>query len=132
MASYPTQNARPHGRAGTVLSLTSVLLLAACASAPTQPAAVRAAEQAIAAVDQTVRADLSSPELIEAREKLNAARHAAAHGRMGDAERFALESQVNTELASARSEAARARALNEELKRSAQTLMEELQRKPGA
>lgn len=55
MIPCPLQDARRHGRARTALSLASVLLLVACASAPTQPAAaLRAAAQAIAPQERTM------------------------------------------------------------------------------
>lgn len=129
MARIPTRSSRlyylvPAGIAG-------VLLLAACASTPEPTVALKAAEQAIAAADRTRVADTASPELSEAREKLAAAQSAAQAERMVESERLAVESRVDAELAFARIEAAKARAVNEEMERSTDTLTQEMNRNAG-
>jgi hypothetical protein len=125
-----------HSRAaavvGLVVGLGGALLLAACASMPPEPTvAIKAAEQAIAAADQTRVADAASPELSEAREKLTAARTAAQGKQMIVAERLALESRVDAELASAKIEASKSKAVNDEIKHSTETLRQEMQRNTG-
>ena len=96
----------------------------------------QAAEQAIAAADRTRIADAASPELSEAREKLTAAQAAVQDEKLKDrmivAERLALESRVDAELASAKNEAAKAKAVNDEIKQSTATLLQEMQRNTGA
>lgn len=124
---------RPHLLATAALGLAAALTLAACASAPTEPTvALKAAEQAIAAADQTRVADAASPELGEAREKLTAAHSAVAAKKMIEAERLAIESRADAELSSAKTENAKAMAVNEEIKQSTATLAQEMQRNAGA
>jgi hypothetical protein len=124
-------------RAAGIAVMGSVLLLTACASTPPEPTvALKAAEQAIAAADRTRIADAASPELFEAREKLTAAQAAVQNEELKDrmivAERLALESRVDAELASAKNEAAKAKAVNDEIKQSTATLSQEMQRNTGA
>jgi hypothetical protein len=113
--------------------LAAVLLVAACASTPPEPTvALKAAEQAIATADQTRVADAASPELNEARQKLTAAQSAAQDKHMVEAERLAFESRVDAELASAKSEALKAQAVNDEMKRGTEALTQEMDRNSGA
>jgi Domain of unknown function (DUF4398) len=115
-----------------VVTITSALLFSACASTPPIPTvALNAAEQAIATADRARVADTSSPELSEARQKLTAAQAAVQEKRMVEAERLALESRADAELSAAKSEAAKAIAVNEEMKRSTETLKQEMQRNSG-
>jgi hypothetical protein len=124
-------------RAAMLAAVCSVFTIAACASTPPEPTvALKAAEQAIAAADRTRIADAASPELSEAREKLTAAQAAAQNEKLKDrmivAERLALESRADAELASAKNEAAKAKAVNDEIKQSTATLSQEMQRNTGA
>jgi len=129
--SVPTSRLRK--RAAVVASLGGALLFAACASTPPEPTvAIKAAEQAIAVADQARITDSASPELREAREKLTAAQRAAQDKRMVEAERLAHESRVDAELASAKTAAAKEKAVNDEIKRSTATLAQEMQRQSGA
>lgn len=119
-------------RAAAILSLASVGLMAACATVPPEPTvALKAAEQAISVADRARIADAASPELSEAREKLAAAQTAVQDKHMVEAERLALESRADAELASAKTEAAKALAVNEEMKRSTEVLRQEMQRNSG-
>lgn len=119
-------------RAASLTALCSVLAIAACATTPPEPTvAMKAAEQAIAAADRTRIADAASPELSEAREKLTAAQAAVQAKNMTQAERLAIESRVDAELASAKNEAAKAKAVNDEIKQSTATLSQEMQRNTG-
>jgi len=114
------------------IGLGSLLLLAACASTPPEPTvAMQAAQQAITTADRARIADQASPELHEARDKLAAAQSAVQEKKMVQAERLAEESRADAELASATMEAAKARAVNDDMIRSDATLRQELQRKPG-
>jgi hypothetical protein len=122
---------RLHGQAGNLVGLGGVLLLAACASTPPPTLALSSAKQAIAVADQTRVADAASPDLSEARDKLAAAQTAVQDKRMVDAERLALESRVDAELATARVAASKDQAVNNEMIHSTQTLSQEMQRNSG-
>lgn len=120
-------------RAVALATIGSSLFFAACASTPPVPTvALNAAEQAIATADRARIADASSPELSEAREKLAAANTAVQAKKMVEAERLAYESRADAELSAARSDAAKAVTVNEEMKRSTEALKQEMQRNSGA
>jgi hypothetical protein len=122
-----------HRGVSALCAFAGALQLAACASTPPAPtAAIQAAEQAIAAADRTRVPDSVSPDLSEARAKLTSAQDAVQKQQMVAAQRLALESRVDAELASARIEADKAQAVNDEIKRSTATLMQEMQRNSGA
>jgi hypothetical protein len=136
MTRISIRNSHLYRYAPCAAGIAGALLLTcastACASTPPEPTvALKAAEQAIAAADRTRVADAASPELSEAREKLTAAQAAAQDKRMAEAERLALESRVDAELASARIEASKARAVNDEIEHSTGTLTQEMDRKSG-
>lgn len=120
----------PGARALAVLSLTAVLMLAsACASTP--PAPVAALDAAKVAISNAERADaghFAGPELDEARQKLALADTAVSEEGMMQAERFAQQSRVQAELASARTDEAKAAAVNKEMERGADALTEEMKR----
>jgi flagellar biosynthesis component FlhA len=110
----------------------TLLLLAACASAPKAPThALQAAELAIASAEQARVAEYASLELSEARSKLTAARSEVKKENMVLAERLANESRVNAELAFARTEAAKATEVNDEMKASTKDIKQEMQRNTG-
>lgn len=117
--------------AGVVLA--GALVLGACASAPQPPTqTLQAAESAIATAEQARVADYASAELTLAREKLTAARGAVRNEEMLQAEYLAEESRVHAELASARAEEIKAKAVNDEMQKSIDTLKQEMQRVTGA
>ena len=130
MIKFPTLP-RSLQRAAGFAALCSVVAVA-YATPPEPTVAMKAAEQAIAAADRTRIADAASPELSEAREKLTAAQAAVQAKHMVEAERLAVESRVDAELASAKNEAAKANAVNDEIKQSTATLSQEMQRNTGA
>lgn len=132
MIQLSTRTVSLHKHTAILIGMGGVLLLAACASTPPPTVALKAAEQAIAVADQTRVADAASPELSEAREKLVAAQSAVQQKQMVEAERLAVESRVDAELAAAKIDAAKATAVNEEMKRSTATLAQEMQRNSGA
>ncbi len=110
----------------------SGVLLTACSSPPKAPdQALQAAELAIATAEQARVADYASPELGEARDKLTAARTAVAKEEMTTAARLAEQARADAELATAKAEAVKAQAINDELGKSVNTLEQELQRNSG-
>jgi len=114
------------------VAIASLLSLAACASIPEPPTAeLLAAEQAIAAAERDQVADYAAPEITEARNKLTAAHSAVQQEQMVQAERLAVESRADAELASAKAEAGRAKVINDEMQKSIDTLKQEMQRNSG-
>ncbi len=116
-----------------LIAVAGLLLVSACASEPKAPTdALHAAELAIANAEQARVADYASPELAEARTKLVSAREAVTQEHMVLAQRLAEQSRADAELASAKTEAAKARVVNDEMKKSTDTLKQEMQRNTGA
>jgi hypothetical protein len=114
---------------GLAAVLAGGLLLAGCASAP--PAPVTSLDAARAAIVSAERFDagrFAASELGSARQTLALADAAVREQRMEHAERLAVEARVVAELAYARTEAAKAAAINAEMQRGADALLEELDR----
>lgn len=106
-----------------------LMLVSACASAPPAPdSALDAAKVAISNAEKADASHYAGAELAEARQKLASADQAVLDESMIVAERYAQESRVQAELASARTEAAKAAAVNKEMERGADALTEEMQR----
>jgi uncharacterized protein DUF4398 len=125
---------QPHERScvQTTLALAGVLLLAACASTPPAPTAnLQAAQQAIAAAERGEAARYAPGELSEAHTKLASAETAVTEKKMMVAEHFADQSRAEAELAAAKTSAAKANAVNEEMKRSNGALVDEMKRVSG-
>ncbi len=115
------------------LFIAPALLLVACASSPTDPrAAIGAATQAIRSADADGVSEARFPELTEARSKLLAANAAVSADHPEPADQLAREARVDAELALARSNLAKAQAVNDEISASTATLASELQRSSGA
>jgi len=116
------------------IALPALLLFAAAACASTPPPAtnLQAAQHAIANAERVDAASLAAVELGEARAKLSAAEKAVAEKEMVAGARLADQARADAELAAAKAGAAKATKVNEEIKRSTATLMEEMQRKTGA
>jgi hypothetical protein len=107
----------------------SMLLFAACASAPPAPtASLNEAKIAIEAAEKIDASHYANAELDEARQKLVLANQAVTAKNMVMASRYAGESTVTAKLATARTEAAKAQAVNDELNRGAEALIDEMQR----
>ncbi len=104
---------------------------AACASTPVPETSLQSARQAIANAERVDAASLAAVELGEARSKLSAAQQAVTEKKMLAAERLANESRVAADLASARTGAAKAKAVNADIEKSTATLVEEMQRGTG-
>jgi hypothetical protein len=104
----------------------------ACVSTPPAPtAALQAARLAISNAEQADASRYAGEELGEARVKLASADTAVRDQRMIMAGRFADESRAEAELASAKTGAAKAQAVNVEMTHSTSTLVEEMQRSSG-
>jgi len=115
------------------IALPALLLFAGAAmAAPPIPATnLQAAQQAIANAERVDAATHAGVELGEARGKLSAAQRAVEEKDMVVAQQFADEARAEAELAAAKAGAAKALAVNEDIKRSTATLVEEMQRKSG-
>ena len=115
------------------LALPAMLLLAgASASTPPPTANLQAAQQSIANAERVDAASLAGVELGEARGKLAAAQHAVEEKQMIAATWYADEARVEADLAAAKAGAAKAKAVNQDIKHSNAALIEEMQRKTGA
>lgn len=115
-----------------VASAALVLAITACAAAPVPPnRELQAAQTAIDSAEQARVADYASPELGQARDKLSAARSAVQQEDMAGARRLAEQSQVDAQLALARTQATKAKMVNEEMLMSTQSLKQEMQRNTG-
>jgi hypothetical protein len=116
----------------TVL-LVTLLAISACSSTPLPPEReLQAAELAITSAEQARVAEYASPELNEAREKLDAAHVAVQQKNMVLATYLANESTAGAQLASARAEMLKAKEVNDEMQESINTLKVELLRNSGA
>ena len=114
------------------VGLASLLLAAGCASTPPAPtASLEAARIAISHAEGADAGRYAAPELSDAREKLAAANGAVDQKMMPAAQRLAEESRVNAQLAYSKAELAKAVAVNDQMKHSNSTLIEEMQRKSG-
>jgi len=115
-----------------LLAVPLLLILGACASTPLPPTQqLQAAELAITGAEQARVADFASPELNEARQKLDAARAAVRDEKMVLAQQLADESRVSAELATAKTEVLKARMVNEEMQKGIDTLKQEMLRNIG-
>ena len=114
------------------VGFTGVLALAGCASTPPAPTAnLQAAQQAIEAAERNEAGRYAAGELSEAHTRLAAAESAVTEKRMVVAEHFADQSRAEAELASAKTSAAKANAVNDEMKHSNGTLVDEMKRVSG-
>ena len=115
-----------------VTVLAATLALGACASMPEPPVEeLQAAELAITSAEQAGVADYSAPQLNQAREKLVSARTAVQQEQMVLAGHLAEESKAEADLALANAEMLKAKAVNEEMQDSIDTLKQEMLRNSG-
>jgi uncharacterized protein DUF4398 len=127
-----TSRANCSSPAPIALVSCGLLMLGACASTPPAPAAnLQSAQQAIAAAERGEAARYAPGELSEAHAKLTLADTAVTEKKMVLAEHFADQSRAEAELASAKASAVKANAVNDEMKRSNNTLVDEMQRGSG-
>jgi hypothetical protein len=128
-----TSQAHERSRLRVAVAFAGVLMLGACASTPPAPTAnLQAAQRAISTAESAEAGRYASVELAESRTELASADRAVADQRMILAARFADESRVEAELASAKTAEVKAKAVNDEMTRSTSTLIEEMQRSSGA
>ncbi len=115
------------------LAAAGLLALAGCATPPVPPTeALQAAESAISNAEQARVADYASAELTTARQKLALANTAARNDQMVKAEYLAIESRTHAEVALAQAEELKAKAVNDDMQKSIDTLKLEMQRATGA
>jgi len=129
------KNRKSAAMRGTAMALTAfaVLTLGACASMPEAPTQqLQAAELSITSAEQAGVADYAAPQLNEARAKLASARTAVQQEEMLLAARYAEESKVEADLASAQTEMLKAQKVNADMRASIDTLKQELQRNSGS
>src|SRR3984893_6046397 len=127
-----TSQAHRGSRVRIAAGLTGVLMLAACASTPPAPtASLQAAQLAISNAERTDAGRYAPGELSEARTKLASADTAVKEQRMIMAERFAERRRPEAERACAKTADVKANAVNHEMTRSTDTLVEEMQRSSG-
>jgi hypothetical protein len=111
------------------IGLAGVLILGGCASTPPPTASLVAARTAIGDAEKAGAGRFAQPELSEARDKLTAANSEVGKSNMIDAEQLANEARVEADLAAAKTEQAKAIAVNDEMKQSNAALIDEMQRK---
>jgi hypothetical protein len=125
-------NTRRTARLSLAAAAITVTALGACASTPPAPTThLQAAQQAISTAEQANAGKFSPNELGAARTRLAAANEAVTAKKMVEAERFADQSRADAELASAKTTAVQAKAVNDEMLRSTSTLVEEMKRNSG-
>jgi flagellar basal body-associated protein FliL len=128
MTTHGIRGAVERGRHIIVL-IIAPLVLVACASAAVPPSeSLNAARDAIESADQAEARQYAGAELEEANRNLTAAVQAVEAERMAEADRLAQQARIAAELAMARTEAAKAEAINREMGRGAEALDEEMQR----
>jgi len=118
-------------RLRTAAGLGSALMIAACASTPAPTAQLQAAEQAISNAERAEAGQYAATELRDARTKLASANTAVQDKKMVEAAQLADQSFAEAELASARTASVKAKAVNDEMKTSTGTLIDEMQRNSG-
>ena len=114
------------------LAFAGMFLLAGCADTPPAPTGqLGAAHQAIVSAETAGAGRYAPGEIAEARSKLADASREVTGGHMVAAKRLAVESRVEAELASATTSAAKATAVNADLQRGNNALIDEMQRHTG-
>ena len=107
----------------------SILLVGGCASKPLPPtSSLDAAKTAITTAEKADAGKYAAVELGDARQKLAMAEKAVKDNSMIGAEQLAQEARVDAELASARTDAAKAALVNKDMNVAADALNVEMQR----
>jgi hypothetical protein len=104
---------------------------AAFARTPPPDTNLQAAQQAIANAERVDAATHSGVDLGEARAKLSSAQQAVTEKKMVLAARLADQARASAELAAARTGAIKANAVNDDIRKSTATLVDEMKRKTG-
>lgn len=113
----------------TLIAMVTLILLSACASSPDVPeTSMSDAREAIVNAERAGARQHAGAELDEAQQKLIMAEKAVSNEEMEKAKRLAEETLVVAELALARTESAKALKINQEMRRSKDALIEEMQR----
>lgn len=128
---YANSRKRQGSRLHVATGLAGALMITACASTPAPTAQLDAARQAIEAAQRTDASRHAAAELGTAQARLASANTAVQAEEMEAAARLADESRVEAELATAKTAAVKARMVNDEMKRSTGTLIDEMQRNTG-
>jgi PBP1b-binding outer membrane lipoprotein LpoB len=128
---YAISSKRQVSRLRVATVLAGAFMITACASTPAPTAQLQAAQQAIAAAERTDASRHAAVELGAAQARLASANTAVQAKEMEAAARLADESRVEAELATARTASVKARMVNDEMKRSTGTLIDEMQRNIG-
>ena len=128
---YAISRKRQVSRLRVATVLGGAFMITACASTPAPTAQIQAAQQAIAAAERTDASRHAAAELGAAQARLASANTAVQAKEMEAAARLADESRVEAELATARAASVKARMVNDEMKRSTGTLIDEMQRNTG-
>jgi hypothetical protein len=109
-----------------------LMAVTGCASPPLAPTSnLEAARQAIATAERLEAGQYAAAELGQARARLASADAAVTEEKMVVAARFADEARADAELASAKTGTVKAKTVNDEMRRSTETLIEEMRRNSG-
>jgi hypothetical protein len=111
--------------------LAALFALGACASPPPPTASLQAARVSISTAEQAEAGRYAPGELSEARARLESAQAAVGEKKMVVAEQYAKESNAEASLAAARTAYAKAKAVNDDMRQSTTTLIQEMQRASG-
>jgi hypothetical protein len=112
-----------------IITVSLLLLVNACASSKALPTkSIWAAQAAIENAERNRVSQYAAAELMQARDFLNRANAAVSQENMLNAEQFAQQSLVTTQLAVARAELVKAQNINNEMSKSITQLDQEMQR----
>jgi hypothetical protein len=129
MHLWPDSVSGKRARVRTSFCAALILFCTACSTAmPPPTAALNSARDAIVRAEESGARQHADAELNEAQQKLVQAERSVRGEQMVEAERLAQESMITAQLASARSEAAKALEITREMRRSVDALAEELRR----
>lgn len=105
-----------------------MLMVSGCASnQPSPNKSIWAAQAAIESAERSHVSEYAAAELVQARDYLNRANFAVTQKHMENAEKFAQQSLVTTQLAVSRAELSKAKTINAEMKKSIIQLQQEMQ-----